>query len=72
MPQLGYLLPALACPVGMGAMMWMMMRGDKKPVAPAAEDRELAILREEVDALRRAQAAKPTNVTRTPPGPVGR
>lgn len=57
MAQLGYLLPALACPVGMGVMMWMMMRGGKKPAAPAAEDRELTALRAEVDALRAAQDA---------------
>ena len=58
MAQLGYLLPALACPIGMGVMMWVMMRGGKKPAATppvVEEDQELAALRAEVAALRTAQ-----------------
>ncbi len=35
MPESLYALALLACPVGMGAMMWMMMRGSK---TSAAED----------------------------------
>jgi len=31
MAQSLYALAFLACPVGMGLMMWMMMRGNKKP-----------------------------------------
>ncbi|MFD4510293.1 hypothetical protein [Streptomyces sp. NPDC058457] len=53
MEQLLYVLPALACPVGMGAMMWFMMR--PKPGAqpdPGAEQQELLRLRKEIDALR--------------------
>jgi hypothetical protein len=66
MTQLGYLLPTLACPVGMGVMMWMMMRGGKKPMSTSpsvAEERELAALRAEVDALRTAQDASTAPVS---------
>lgn len=66
MHQLLYLLPALSCPLGMGAMMWFMMRSGKSgqsgqatrpgAIAPsAAQDQEIAALRAEVDQLRAAQ-----------------
>ncbi|MCU6481800.1 DUF2933 domain-containing protein [Arthrobacter sp. A2-55] len=57
MQQLLYILPALACPVGMGLMMWFMMRGHGKDSAPQGtpeQAQELARLRAEVDALRPA------------------
>jgi hypothetical protein len=54
MTQLGYLLPTLVCPIGMGVMMWLMMRGKKSP-ATVTEDIELQQLRSEVDALRASQ-----------------
>ncbi|HJT75891.1 MAG TPA: hypothetical protein VJ739_01710 [Gemmataceae bacterium] len=56
MSQFLYVLPALACPIGMGAMMWFMMRsGSQKTTPPAAEDprqQELAALRTEIAGLR--------------------
>ncbi|TFV79392.1 hypothetical protein E4P39_01760 [Blastococcus sp. CT_GayMR19] len=58
MSQLLYVLALLACPVGMGLMMWMMM-GRSKP-APvdevAAKQAELARLRTEIDQLRTGRA----------------
>jgi preprotein translocase subunit YajC len=64
MEKLLYLLPALGCPVGMGAMMWFMMRRPgsgqqtqqaQQPGPLAAGDQEIASLRAEVDQLRAAQ-----------------
>ena len=64
-----YGLAALACPVGMGAMMWLMMRGSRHgqqvgvPTVPLRSpasgdlerDAELARMRAEIDQLRAAQ-----------------
>ena len=57
MDKLLYLLPALGCPAGMGAMMWFMMRrpgGQQAPLAGqlSLQDHEIAALRAEVDQLR--------------------
>lgn len=50
---------ALACPVGMGLMMWMMMRGHGKD-AVAGEDhasqQELEALRAEIEQLKAQRA----------------
>jgi hypothetical protein len=58
MEQFLLFLPALACPVGMGLMMWLMMRGragSEKPATPDQEQ-ELARLRSEIEALRTGPA----------------
>lgn len=51
------LLALLACPVGMGLMMWFMMRGQRGPQEPqhGEHDAEVTKLRAEVDQLRAAQ-----------------
>jgi hypothetical protein len=61
MTEAFYALAVLACPVGMGVMMWLMMRGGNhaaptpQPSQPSAGDAELAALRAEVDQLRAEQ-----------------
>lgn len=52
-----YLLALLACPIGMGAMMWFMSRGqhggsNNTPSTGNSRDNELAQLRNEVNTLR--------------------
>lgn len=52
-------LAVLACPVGMGVMMWMMMRGSGAKGSGSQGDpaaaQEVARLRAEVDQLRAAR-----------------
>lgn len=60
MTEAFYALAVLACPVGMGVMMWFMMRGGKHstpaaPAQPSGRDAELVALRAEIDQLRAAQ-----------------
>ena len=73
MEKLLYYLPALMCPIGMGLMMWMMMRDKKDKTAepgqsrPTAQEQELARLRNEIAALRDERAAPlapPVDVTK--------
>lgn len=52
-----YALAVLACPVGMGAMMWFMMRGGKQhdataSLAVASGEAEVVALRAELGQLR--------------------
>ncbi|WP_328690209.1 hypothetical protein OHA74_13635 [Streptomyces phaeochromogenes] len=59
MENLLYVLPALACPVGMGLMMWFMMRPKRgAQTAPNADRQELTRLRKEIDALRSEQTSQ--------------
>lgn len=69
MPDLIYLLAVLACPVGMGLMMLVMMRGGhSNPAGPANTNDEVARLRAEVEQLRAENAAPPHSTT-TPGAP---
>jgi hypothetical protein len=70
MTEIFLALAVLACPLGMGAMMWFMMRGSKHsggqsaPAAEAVTEAELHLLREEVNQLRAEQkAATPAEQT---------
>ena len=73
MSQVFYSLAMLACPVGMGLMMWFMMRGKKhgnedsslSSSAPAT-DAELTKLRAEVDQLRAGQRDSGQNPSTLP------
>lgn len=56
MSDLLFPLLLLACPVGMGAMMWWMSRNRSGAGAPAAaEQAELIRMQAEIDQLRAAQ-----------------
>ncbi|MGA5189262.1 hypothetical protein ACPCSL_22095 [Streptomyces griseoincarnatus] len=61
MQNLLYILPALACPIGMGLMMWFMMRPmHGAQTAPDADRQELTRLRKEIEALRSEQRSHDT------------
>lgn len=59
MAQVFYTFAILACPIGMGLMMWLMMRGGKKQstdqVPSTASAAEVAQLRAELNELRAGQ-----------------
>jgi len=59
MPDLIYLLAVLACPIGMGVMMLVMMRGNHGQGAAPSSGDEVARLRDEVEQLRAERAADP-------------
>lgn len=71
MKELLYSLPLLACPLGMGLMMWLMMRSKKSDSqaqngAPrSAADAQIASLRAELDQLQAGQRDRERPVGRT-------
>jgi hypothetical protein len=65
MQALLYGVAVLACPVGMGLMMWMMMRGQRTSGADTAgakagepSSQQVAALRAEIDQLKSDRAAR--------------
>jgi hypothetical protein len=70
MAEIFYGLALLACPLGMGAMMWMMLRGGHRHGSgpSAQETSELAQLRAEVEQLRvEPRGDRPSTSSRVPP-----
>ncbi len=59
MSELFYGLALLACPVGMGALMWMMLRGSSRSAPSQDASAELTRMRAEIDQLRAAQRDRP-------------
>jgi len=55
MPEGLSALALLACPVGMGPMMWLMMRGGHRSAPSVDHEKEMAQLRADVERLRAAQ-----------------
>jgi hypothetical protein len=60
MQQLFYSVAVLACPIGMGLMMWMMMRGQRNNTAagsgPPDDSGQVARLRAEIEQLKAERA----------------
>ncbi|HJT03413.1 MAG TPA: hypothetical protein VJ757_07275 [Pseudonocardiaceae bacterium] len=56
-------LAVLACPVGMGAMMWMMMRGQHKDTGDTGgqNTQQVEQLRAEIDQLKAERATQRTD-----------
>ena len=60
MQSLLYGVAVLACPLGMGVMMWVMMRGQRKPPDSASAEQRIAALRAEIDQLKSERAGQST------------
>ncbi|MGH3860096.1 hypothetical protein [Actinokineospora sp.] len=60
MQSLFLVLAAVACPVGMGLMMWMMMRGRNQGSGDSGGQRQVARLREEIEELKAERTAQRT------------
>lgn len=57
MQQVLWAIAVLACPVGMGLMMWLMMRGQRKgPGETGTSEEQVAQLRAEVERLKAERA----------------
>lgn len=71
MAEILYPLALLACPLGMGVMMWVMMRhGHQHDANPNTQISELTELRAELDQLRATQHDSGSVVTQEPRTPT--
>ena len=70
MPQSLYALALLACPVGMGLMMWLMMRGNRPQAAVrddiVAKQAEFAGLQAQIDKLQARRDQEQAEAARQP------
>ncbi|SFB62574.1 hypothetical protein SAMN05216266_13114 [Amycolatopsis marina] len=66
MDSLLYTVAILACPVGMGAMMWMMMRGQGKSTGSGQPEQAQQVqqLRSEIDELKAERESRRAEGTR--------
>jgi hypothetical protein len=60
MQSLLYGVAVLACPAGMGVMMWIMMRGQRHRPADAGVEEQITALRAEIDLLKSDQVGQST------------
>ena len=71
MPESLYAVALLACPAGMGLMMWMMMRGRNKQqptdVETAAKQAELVRLQAQIEQLQAQHDRERTDAAGRPP-----
>jgi hypothetical protein len=58
MAALLYGVAVLACPIGMGLMMWMMMRGGRNKGSSDTGNQQVAQLRAEIDQLKAERATR--------------
>ncbi len=68
MPESLLALALLACPIGMGLMMWMMMRGTRRTpdVEPTFHEADVARLQGEINQLRAERDQSSTMADRPP------
>ena len=64
MPDTLLPLALLACPIGMGVMMWMMSRDHKQPENGETKQAELASLQAQIDQLTAERANNSSEASR--------
>ena len=69
MPEGLSALALLACPAGMGLMMWLIMRGGHRSAPSVDHEKEMAQLRADVERLRAAQDRRGRSESPAPQAP---